>query len=62
MVVGALTTRDGALRVYVYEDHTASIAEVIGQVTRSVVGRAPMYRIADELAARGYSGDELDPD
>lgn len=51
-----MRTQDGRLRVYLYTDQTAQIADGNGAV---LTDRLPLFAIGHRLAAMGVDGDEL---
>jgi hypothetical protein len=56
MVIGCVTTTDGAVRVYLYDDQTAQLTDGRGV---SLTARIPLYRIGRELVDRGYDTADL---
>ena len=47
MVTAVMTTTDGKIRVYLYEDQTAEVSDERGVLLH---GRAPLYKIGRILA------------
>ena len=53
-----MRTRDGRLRVYIYQDQTAELVDEHGV---TLLGRVPLYDIGRRLAELGFAGNDLEP-
>jgi hypothetical protein len=58
VVAACMRTRDGRLRVYIYQDQTAELVDKHGV---TLLGRVPLYEIGRCLAELGVAGNDLEP-